>query len=61
MYYPFHNAQNLGVDAEYMELLDTQNAMKIAVQNMYKIKSWREPKSDISRIRKNIEALSSHD
>ena len=37
-------AQNLGVDAEYMELLDTQNAMKIAVQNMYKIKSWRERK-----------------
>lgn len=37
-------AQNLEVDAEYMELLDTQNAMKIAVQNMYKIRSWREPK-----------------
>ena len=36
--------QNLGVDAEYVELLDTQNAMKIAVQNMHKVRNWREPK-----------------
>ena len=37
-------AQNLGVDAEYMELLDVQNAMKTAVQNMHKARNWREQK-----------------
>lgn len=37
-------AQNLGVDAEYMELLDIQNAMKTIVQNMHKVRNWREPK-----------------
>ena len=37
-------AQNLGVDTEYMELLDIQNAMKTAVQNMHKVRNWREPK-----------------
>ena len=31
--------QNLGVDAEYVELLDTQNAMKIAVQSMHKVRN----------------------
>ena len=37
-------AQSLGIDTEYIELLDVQNAMKTAVQNMHKVRNWREPK-----------------
>ena len=37
-------AQKLGINTEYMELLDVQNAMKTVVQNMHKVRNWREPK-----------------
>ena len=36
--------QKLEINTEYMELLDVQNAMKTAVQNMHKVRNWREPK-----------------
>ena len=37
-------AQNLGVDTEYMELLNLQEAMKTAVHDIDKVRNWREPK-----------------
>lgn len=37
-------AQSLGVDTEYMELLNLQEAMKTAVHDIYKVRNWREPK-----------------
>ena len=37
-------AQNLGVDTEYMELLNLQEAMKTAVHDIHKVRNWREPK-----------------
>ena len=37
-------AQNLGVDTEYMELINLQEAMKTAVHDIDKVRNWREPK-----------------
>ena len=37
-------AQNLGIDTEYMELLNVQDAMEKAEYNIDKVRNWREPK-----------------
>lgn len=36
-------AQNLGTDTEYMELLQVQESMKSVEHNMHKVRNWREP------------------
>lgn len=37
-------AQKLGMDTEYMELINLQEAMKTAVHDIDKVRNWREPK-----------------
>lgn len=37
-------AQKLGMDTEYFEILNLQEAMKTAVHDIDKVRNWREPK-----------------
>jgi hypothetical protein len=37
-------AQKLGMDTEYFEILNLQEAMKTAVYDIDKVRNWREPK-----------------
>lgn len=37
-------AQKLGIDTEYMELLNAQEAMKKVEHEIHKVRNWREPK-----------------
>ena len=36
-------AQNLGISKEYMEILNLQDSMSKAEQDIYKVRNWREP------------------
>lgn len=37
-------AQKLGIDTEYTELLDAKDALNTASHSIFKVRNWREPK-----------------
>lgn len=37
-------AQKLGISTEYMEILNLQDSMSKAENDIYKVRNWREPK-----------------